>query len=98
MLMVTIAAVVSSADRVIREDRAGTLGLLLLTPLTARRVLISKWKASMAQAGSLILCGLPVVAVCVYLGGVGPLELLWCFSLTRATALIWSDVRRHGVH
>ena len=41
MLMVTIAAVVSSADRIIREDRAGTLGLLLLTPLTARRILMS---------------------------------------------------------
>jgi ABC-type transport system involved in multi-copper enzyme maturation permease subunit len=90
MLMVTIAAIVSSADRIIREDRAGTLGLLLLTPLTARRVLISKWKASMAQAGSLILCGLPVVAVCVYLGGVGPLDLLWCFSLTGAMALLGS--------
>ncbi len=90
MLMVTIAAVVSSADRIIREDRGGTLGLLLLTPLTARKILISKWKASMAQAGSLILCGLPVVAVCVYLGGVGALDLLWCFSLTGATALLGS--------
>jgi len=90
MLMVTLAAVVSSADRVIREDRAGTLSLLLLTPLKARKILLSKWKASMAQAGSLILCGLPVVAVCVYLGGVGALDLLWCFSLTGAMALLGS--------
>lgn len=90
MLMVTLAAIGASADRILREDQAGTLGLLLLTPLTARRVVMSKWKASMAQAGSLLLCGTPVVAVCVYLGGVGAWDLLWCFSLTGAMALLGS--------
>jgi ABC-type transport system involved in multi-copper enzyme maturation permease subunit len=90
MLMVTLAAIGASADRIIREDSAGTLGLLLLTPLTARRIVLSKWKASLAQAGSLILCGIPVVAVCVYLGSVGPWDLLWCFSLTGAMALLAS--------
>jgi len=90
MLMVTLAAIGASADRIIREDNAGTLGLLLLTPLTARRILMSKWKASLAQAGSLILCGIPVIAVCVYLGSVGPWDLLWCFSLTGAMALLAS--------
>jgi len=90
MLMVTLAALGASADRIIREDNAGTLGLLLLTPLTARRILMSKWKASMAQAGSLILCGIPVISVCVYLRGAGPWDLLWCFSVTGAMALLAS--------
>ncbi|HLY08048.1 MAG TPA: ABC transporter permease subunit, partial [Planctomycetota bacterium] len=90
MLMVTLAAIGASADRIIREDAAGTLGLLLLTPLTARRVVMSKWIASLAQSASLILCGLPVVAVCVYLGSVGPWDLLWCFSVTGAMALLAS--------
>ncbi len=88
LIMVSLAAVGASADRVIREERAGTLGLLLLTPLTARRIAFSKWKAALAQSGSLILCGVPVVAVCVYLGSVGPWELLWCFSLTGAMAML----------
>lgn len=90
MIMVTLAAIGASADRIIREDAAGTLGLLVLTPLSVKRVLLSKWKASMAQAGSLILCGIPVVAVCVYLGSVGPWDLLWAFALTGATALLAS--------
>jgi ABC-type transport system involved in multi-copper enzyme maturation permease subunit len=90
MLMVTLAAIGASADRIIREDRAGTLGLLLLTPLTARRILMSKWMAALAQSGSLILCGIPVIAVCVYLGGPGPWDLVWCFSLTGAMALLAS--------
>jgi ABC-type transport system involved in multi-copper enzyme maturation permease subunit len=90
MIMVTLAAIGASADRIIREDAAGTLGLLMLTPLSVKRVVLSKWKASMAQAGSLILCGIPVVAVCVYLGSVGPWDLLWAFSLTGAVALLAS--------
>jgi ABC-type Na+ efflux pump permease subunit len=88
LIIVTLAAVGAAADRVIREERAGTLGLLLLTSLSARRIAFSKWKAALAQAGSLILCGVPVVAVCVYLGSVGPWELLWCFSVTTSMAMI----------
>jgi ABC-type transport system involved in multi-copper enzyme maturation permease subunit len=88
MVMVALASIGAAADRVIREERAGTLGLLLLTPLSARRIAFSKWKAAMAQAGSLILCGLPVVAVCVYLGSVGPWDLLWCFSVTLSMAML----------
>ena len=88
LILVTLAAVGAAADRVIREERAGTLGLLLLTPLSARRIAFSKWMAAMAQSGSLILCGVPVMAVCVYLGGVGPWKLLWCFSATTAMAMI----------
>jgi ABC-type transport system involved in multi-copper enzyme maturation permease subunit len=88
LLIVTLAAVGAAADRVIREEQSGTLGLLLLAPLTARHIAFSKWTAAMVQSGSLILCGTPVVAVCVYLGGVGPWELLWCFSVTAATAMI----------
>jgi ABC-type transport system involved in multi-copper enzyme maturation permease subunit len=88
LIMVSLASVGAAADRVIREERAGTLGLLLLTPLTARRIAFAKWKAALVQSGSLILCGVPVVAVCVYLGSVGPWELLWCFSLTGAMAML----------
>ncbi|MBI3854070.1 MAG: ABC transporter permease subunit [Planctomycetes bacterium] len=88
MIMVSLASIGAAADRVIREERAGTLGLLLLTPLNAKRIAYSKWKAAMAQAGSLILCGVPVVAVCVYLGSVRPWDLLWCFALTGAMAML----------
>jgi ABC-type Na+ efflux pump permease subunit len=88
MFMVSLASISASADRVIREEQAGTLGLLLLTPLTAKKIAASKWKAAMAQSFSLILCGIPVVAVCVYLGSVGPWDLLWCFSLTGAMAML----------
>lgn len=88
MIMVTLASIGAAADRIVKEERSGTLGLLLLTPLTAKRIALSKWTAAMAQASSLILCGIPVVAICVYLGSVGPWDLLWCFSLTGALAML----------
>src|ERR1043165_8822217 len=37
MLIVSLAAIGSAAERVIREERSKTLGLLLLTPLSARQ-------------------------------------------------------------
>jgi ABC-type Na+ efflux pump permease subunit len=88
MLIVSLAAIGGAAERVIREEKSKTLGLLLLTPLSARDIVFAKWRASVLQAGSLILCGLPVVAVCVYLGGVGFGELLWSTSLTLSLAAL----------
>jgi ABC-type transport system involved in multi-copper enzyme maturation permease subunit len=83
---VTLAAIWAASDSVLREVRTGTLGLLYLTPLTAPQVAFGKWKASMAHAGSLILCGAPVLAVCVFLGGVGPLDLATSLSTTLGIA------------
>lgn len=87
-VMVTLASIGAAADRVIREEKSGTLGLLLLTPLTPREIAFSKWKAALAQSGSLILCGLPVIAVCAFLGSVTAWDLLWCFSLTGGMAML----------
>jgi ABC-type Na+ efflux pump permease subunit len=100
MVMVSLAAIGSAAERVIREDRHKTLGLLLLTPLTARQIVFGKWRASVVQSASLIFCGLPVVAICVYLGGVGWEELLWSFSLTLAMAALGAafGLRASAIH
>lgn len=82
MILVTLGSVVAAAEGVAREMRAGTLGLLLLTPLTPRQVAWAKWKGAMAHALSLLMCGIPVVAVCVFLGGVGPVDLAWSALVT----------------
>ncbi len=82
----TLLAVVSGADMVAREVRRDTLGLLVLTTLSPLGIALGKWKASMALTGTIILCGVPVMAICVYLGAVGPWELMATASLTVATA------------
>lgn len=65
-----LAALAFSADLVAREARERTLGLLALTPLSATRIVLGKWIAAMAYVVTVLLLGLPALALCVYLGGV----------------------------
>jgi len=90
MIFVTVAAAVVTTDAMSREIRSGTLGLLVLTPLSGWRIAAGKWKAAMANAAMLVLCGMPVLAISAYLGGVGPLEVAWGSSLTLSLAAVAS--------
>jgi ABC-type transport system involved in multi-copper enzyme maturation permease subunit len=75
LALTVIGAVIAGSDMIAREARGGTLGLLFLTFLTPRGVVLGKWKGAMLIALGLYLCGLPVQAIAVYLGGVGPADL-----------------------
>ncbi len=90
MVFVTIATTVAATEAISREIRLGTLGLLVITPLSGWRIASGKWKASMAHALALVLAGMPVLAISVYLGGVGPLEVAWGSFLTLSLAAVAS--------
>jgi ABC-type transport system involved in multi-copper enzyme maturation permease subunit len=90
MIFITVATAVSTTDALTREIRLGTLGLLVITPLSGWRIASGKWKASMAHAFALVLAGLPVLSISVYLGGVGPLEVAWGSALTLGLAAVSS--------
>ncbi len=85
---VSAVAVYTAADLMVREQRSGMLGLLALTPLDAEDVAWGKWKAAMGASLSLVLCGVPVGAICVYAGGVGPLDLAGSTGITGAAAAL----------
>jgi ABC-type transport system involved in multi-copper enzyme maturation permease subunit len=104
MGMVTLAAVSAASDMVTKETRGGTLGLLASTPLTPWNIVLGKWKAALAQTSTLVLCGVPILAVCVYLQGATAWDLLYSTSLTvtaamlgAALALFLSTVLRLGI-
>ena len=88
MVFVALAAVAAGAGLIAREARTGTLQLLLLTPVGPLGIAYGKWLAALAQAGSLLLCGVPVVSICLYLGGVGWWELAWSLILAMAQAAV----------
>jgi ABC-type transport system involved in multi-copper enzyme maturation permease subunit len=88
LVLITLAAISAGSDMITKELRSGTLGLLDLASLSAGQIAASKWKAVMVSATSLLLCGLPVMATCVYLGGVGPWELAWSASSTWVVAAL----------
>ncbi|MHC4605860.1 MAG: ABC transporter permease subunit [Planctomycetota bacterium] len=97
LAFVSLAAIFFSADLVTREVRAGTLGLLVLTPLTPWQIIFGKWKACMAQVLMVVLCGLPILAACAYLRAVGGMDVVRYTGLTVGYAAmaaglgIWSS-------
>jgi ABC-type transport system involved in multi-copper enzyme maturation permease subunit len=59
-----------TADCLSRERREGTLGILFLTPLTARAIVIGKGLIHSLRALTMVLAALPVLAIPFLLGGV----------------------------
>jgi ABC-type transport system involved in multi-copper enzyme maturation permease subunit len=60
-----------TADCISREKREGTLGLLFLTPLNARGIVLGKGIVQALRAFTLWLAVLPVLTIPLLLGGVG---------------------------
>lgn len=59
-----------AADCISRERREGTLGLLFLTPLRARDIVLAKSLAHGLRAATLLLAVLPVITLPLLIGGV----------------------------
>lgn len=92
LVLTVLAAIVGASDMLAREVRNGTLGLLFLTELTPWRVVMGKFKGAMLIALSLYLCGVPVLAISVYLGGVGPVDLVRSAAFTLGLAAVGAAV------
>lgn len=90
MVFVTVAATVATTESISREIKTGSLGLLVITPLSGWRIAAGKWKAALAQSTALVLAGMPVLAISVYLGGVGPMEVAWGSCLTLSLSAVSS--------
>lgn len=71
-----LIAPVLTADCLSREKREGTLGLLFLTPLTARDVVLGKAFVHALRAFTIVLAAVPVLAIPVLMGGVGWMDAL----------------------
>lgn len=73
-IQVVISAL--TADTISREKREGTLGLLFLTPLTAREIVVGKTVLQLLRAIPVILAVVPTVGLPLLLGGVAPIQLV----------------------
>jgi ABC-type transport system involved in multi-copper enzyme maturation permease subunit len=88
-LYVLTDGVIGSADSISRERREGTLGLLLLTRLTARDLLLAKLVVNGVPPLSCLLAVLPVPGLLLFLGGVTVGEFARC-SLALLNALFFA--------
>lgn len=66
-----LAGLRSTADCLSEEKREGTLGLLFLTDLKGRDIVLGKLVANSLRATYTLLSALPVLAIPVIVGGVG---------------------------
>jgi len=96
MVFLTLAAGGIAADLLLREVRSGMLQILLLSPLSHWRIVFGKWKAAVAQCLALQLCGAPILAVCVYLGGAAPWDFAWTTALTFALVAFSAAASLYG--
>ncbi len=78
-----------TADCISRERREGTLGLLFLTQLNARDIVLAKGLAHGLRALTLWLAVLPVVTIPFLLGGVGWREAVLSV-LVNFNAICWA--------
>lgn len=77
-----------TADCISRERRDGTLGLLFLTPLSARGVVVGKSLIHALRATTLLLAALPVLALPYLLGGVSWREAVMALLLDLSSVCV----------
>jgi ABC-type transport system involved in multi-copper enzyme maturation permease subunit len=79
----------SASDCISRERREGTLGLLFLTPLRAREIVLAKALAHGLRAMTLLLAVLPVLTIPFILGGVSWQQAAMS-ALVNFSAVCWA--------
>jgi ABC-type transport system involved in cytochrome c biogenesis permease component len=91
-------------DTICREQRDGTLSLLLMTPLKGGEVLLAKAFAGLIRSSVVLLAAMPVLAIPLLAGGVSAAEILRAVAMevmallgaTAATLLASCRSRQRG--
>lgn len=77
-----------TADCLSRERREGTLGLLFLTPLKARDIVVAKGIVHGLRAATLLLAVVPIAALPALIGGVGGRQAIASLALNSSAACL----------
>lgn len=77
------------ADSISRERREGTIGLLFLTPLKAREIVLAKSLVHGIRAMTVFLAALPMMTICFLLGGVTWREAALC-GMVNFCCICWA--------
>ena len=70
VLLIWLLVPAMTADCIARERREGTLGLLFLTPLTARGIVVGKASVHFLRSLTFLLAAIPMLTIPLLLGGV----------------------------
>ncbi|MFO0857527.1 MAG: ABC transporter permease subunit [Phycisphaerales bacterium] len=87
-VLLTLIACAFGAPAICDEKRAGTLGTLLATPVTAWQIILGKLLGRCVELGILLLIGAPLLLSLRTFGGVPGSFIIAMLALTAATMLI----------
>ncbi len=79
VIIISLVAPAAAASTVVGEKEAKTFESLILTGMSARRIILGKMSAVMATFGLAMVAFTPVVGVAFLFGGVSPGQVLWAF-------------------
>jgi ABC-type transport system involved in multi-copper enzyme maturation permease subunit len=76
-----------AAGTITGEKERQTYEMLLASPMRPAAVVLGKLLAALCHLGVLVFCSLPIVMLCLPLGGVSPYEVLATYGATAAWRL-----------
>lgn len=97
-ILLTLIAPALSAGSLTQELERKTLEMLVLSPLTAGRIVLGKQLADFTYTMILLACSLPLAGITLMLGGISPAEIgvtylllaAWTFLLTSLGTMLSS--------
>jgi ABC-type transport system involved in multi-copper enzyme maturation permease subunit len=90
MIAACFAAPMSAAPLLAQEKEDGTLGLLLLSDTRPWQIVLGKLLPSLSWAAMMVLSGLPLLVLCVNLGGVSTPQILATVAILLAATFLGS--------
>jgi ABC-type transport system involved in multi-copper enzyme maturation permease subunit len=88
LAFVILAAPAATAGSICLDKARGTLTHLLVTDLSNTEIILGKLAARLISVLGLIACALPVLALCILLGGVDPGAVLGAYVVTNGIAIL----------
>lgn len=92
LLAVLLLGPLHAAGTIVEERIHGTLPLLLLSRLGEGDIILSKLCHSLLRVWEALLSALPLLSLCLILGGVSPFGIVCDFLLAMATAMLVCSV------
>ncbi len=100
-VLLTLIAPALTSGALTHEQEKRTLELLVLTPLSAGKVVLGKQLSGFLYALVLLACSVPIAGMCLMFGGISPAEIAvtylllvaWVFLITCA-GVMWSSLSR----
>ena len=100
-ILLALIAPALSSGALTHELERKTLELMVLSPLSAGRIVLGKQLSSFLYALILLACSVPLAGMCLMFGGVSPMEIAlsylllvaWVFVMT-CSGVLWSSISR----